>query len=306
MNRRLTQEEFISRVNHIRPDVMALEPYIKNNVKIKFQCKICGHIWSTSPQNIFAGSGCPICGRKKCDEKRKIPLTDVLVAFQDKKIRMIGEYLGVSKKVLCECEICGHQWETYPYLIMNDVGCPTCAAKKNGDLYRKSTEQFIQEMSYINPDIDIIGEYYNSNTHIKCRCKICNNDFVALPSNLIKGKGCGHCTKSKGEKKIRRYCEENHILFVPQKKYDNLFGVGGGQLSYDFYLPKYNLLIEYQGEYHDGTANNQSEDDFLIQQEHDKRKYEYAITHNIKLLEIWYYEFNDVENILEKAIYNTK
>jgi predicted nucleic acid-binding Zn-ribbon protein len=306
MSKRLSQEEFISRINCIRPDVIALEPYIKNNVKIKFQCKTCGHIWSTDPQNIFAGSGCPVCGRKKCSENRKIPLEDVLIAFANKNIQMIGKYRGVSRKVLCRCDICGHQWETYPNLIMNNVGCPACAAKKNGDLYRKSTERFIQEMNGINSDLEIVGEYYNSNTHIECRCKICNNNFFALPSNLIKGKGCGHCTKSKGEKKIRQYCENNHIMFIPQKTYNNLLGIGGRQLSYDFYLPEYNLLIEYQGEYHDGTANNQTEEGFLIQQEHDKRKSEYATVHNIQMLEIWYYEFNNIENILKRVIDNTK
>jgi very-short-patch-repair endonuclease len=75
-------------------------------------------------------------------------------------------------------------------------------------------------------------------------------------------------------------------------------------LSYDFYLPSYNLLIEYQGEYHDGTANNQSKDAFLRQQEHDKRKLEYSVEHNIELLEIWYYDFENIENILQQ--YTTK
>lgn len=302
--RRLSQEEFERRVGVINPNITPTESYVTNSTKIGFECKVCGNNWNAAPQRIFIGQGCPICGRKISDEKRKIPLKDVLASFDCKKIRMVGEYLGVSRKVACQCEICGHEWSTYPNLIMGNVGCPACAAKANGDLYRKSTEQFIQEMMLINSDIEIIGEYYNSNTHIECRCKTCNNHFTALPSNLIKGKGCGHCTKSKGEKKIRQYCEDNHIIFESQKTYDGLVGVGGRLLSYDFYLPSYNLLVEYQGEYHDGTANNQSEDAFLRQQEHDKRKQVYATTHNINLLEIWYHDFDSIENILQQ--YTTK
>ena len=75
-------------------------------------------------------------------------------------------------------------------------------------------------------------------------------------------------------------------------------------LSYDFYLPKYNLLIEYQGNYHDGTVNKevQSDEKFNRQQEHDKRKREYAKKNNIKLLEIWYWDFDNIEGILKREL----
>ena len=71
---------------------------------------------------------------------------------------------------------------------------------------------------------------------------------------------------------------------------------------YDFYLPEHNLLIEYQGQFHDGTAHQQSKKEFERQQEHDKRKREYAKDNNIKLLEIWYYDFDNIEEILNKEL----
>ena len=85
-------------------------------------------------------------------------------------------------------------------------------------------------------------------------------------------------------------------------KFDNLKGVGGNPLSYDFYLEDFNILIEYQGEFHDGTARQQTEEQFKIQKEHDKRKKEYAISHNINLLEIWYYDYDNIENILKEVL----
>ena len=39
-----------------------------------------------------------------------------------------------------------------------------------------------------------------------------------------------------------------------------------------------------------------------IQQEHDRRKRNYAKDHNIELLEIWYYDFNNIEQILESRL----
>lgn len=35
-----------------------------------------------------------------------------------------------------------------------------------------------------------------------------------------------------------------------------------------------------------------------IQDEHDKRKRNYAKEHNINLLEIWYYDIDNIEDIL--------
>ena len=84
--------------------------------------------------------------------------------------------------------------------------------------------------------------------------------------------------------------------------YNNLKGVNNGLLTYDFYLPKYNLLIEYQGEYHDNSIPMQTDFEFAIQQEHDKRKKEYAINNGINLLEIWYWNFKDIEYILNNIL----
>jgi len=70
-------------------------------------------------------------------------------------------------------------------------------------------------------------------------------------------------------------------------------------------LPKHNILIEYQGQYHDGTlagTTAQTNDGFIKQQEHDRRKREHAKNNDIKLLEIWYWEFCNIEEIINKEI----
>jgi hypothetical protein len=109
----------------------------------------------------------------------------------------------------------------------------------------------------------------------------------------------GVISNSKGESKIKDYLIDNNIKYRASKTFKGLIGLGNGLLSYDFYLVDYNLLIEYQGNYHDGTANNQSKKDLERQQEHDKRKREYANINNIKLLEIWYWDFDNIEGIFQ-------
>ena len=132
---------------------------------------------------------------------------------------------------------------------------------------------------------------------------ICGHVWEAIPNNLIFGQsGCPICKMSKGEKFIYYFLKKNKKNFIWQKEFDGLIGVNNGNLSYDFYLPEYNLLIEYQGQYHDGTAFGQTEEEYAKQQEHDKRKREYAMNNNIELFEIWYWDYDNIEQILREKL----
>ena len=84
--------------------------------------------------------------------------------------------------------------------------------------------------------------------------------------------------------------------------------MGNGLLSYDFYLIDYNILIEYQGLQHEKykPGFHKSEKDFEYQQEHDRRKKEYAQNNNINLLEIWYWDYDNVEKILDEYLFDLK
>lgn len=112
---------------------------------------------------------------------------------------------------------------------------------------------------------------------------------------------CPHCHKgkSKGEIVIEDFLSKHNIPCEAQKKYKELRGVNNCMLSYDFYIKDFNLLVEYQGEFHDGTAHQQTELEFQKQQEHDRRKKQYAKDNGIELFEIWYWDFDKIEDILE-------
>ena len=135
---------------------------------------------------------------------------------------------------------------------------------------------------------------------------------------------CPECNNSKGEESInnclinknwikisqeefKRLIDKdkyNKNYYIPQMKFNGLIGLGNGLLSYDFYIPKLNLLIEYQGEMHERFVRciHKSIKDFEKQQEHDRRKKVYAQNNNINLFEIWYYDFDNIEEILDTKL----
>ena len=76
-------------------------------------------------------------------------------------------------------------------------------------------------------------------------------------------------------------------------------------LSYDFYLPKENILIEYQGQQHYHPVELFGGDkQFKIQKNNDNLKRQYAKDKDITLIEIPYTEdtYEKVKNYLLKYI----
>ena len=141
-------------------------------------------------------------------------------------------------------------------------------------------------------------------------CENCNCEFErSLHSMTSKDTGCvcNECQGSKGETMIKRILTKKFNMvkgedYLPQMKFQGLIGTRNYPLSYDFYLPKLNLLIEYQGEFHNGNTRCQTKEDIKRQQEHDERKFEFAKNNNIRLLEIWYWDYDNIEEILTREL----
>ena len=158
---------------------------------------------------------------------------------------------------------------------------------------------------YPDNDISPFRVARNSNKKYKFICCECGNIFYTYVCNInTQNSWCPECSMSEGENIISNWLRYNGIKYEYEKTYEGLVGINGGSLSYDFYLYEYNLLIEYQGRQHDKYIEglHSSHFEFERQQEHDKRKREYAKDNNIKLLEIWYYDFDNIEEILNKEL----
>ena len=75
-------------------------------------------------------------------------------------------------------------------------------------------------------------------------------------------------------------------------------------LPFDFYLPEYNICIEYDGEQHYENGrfkwreNGKRKNSFRTTKLHDAIKDEYCSTHKIPLIRIPYWESDDMESFL--------
>lgn len=275
-------------------------------------------VQTTNWNRIQQGSGCKYCGYKKVSNvlqvKKRTPYNKVKQYFAQANLKLLTteeEYMSQSNPVLkfvCSCHENLIQEKTWKAFLQSPY-CSLCLKEQKVkairvERYQECVER-CEQKGYVL--ISSADEYKNVLSPLKYICPKHGVQTTNL-SHLREGKGCPICCESKGESKIRVWLESNQIKYVPQKRFNELYMKSSrAKLSYDFFLPSYNLLIEYQGEYHDGTVNKiapyrQSVEEVFNQQERDKLKRKYAENNGYRLLEIWYSEFDNIESILEKEL----
>ena len=290
----------------------------KTHTYIRVQCPYCGRKYDTTPSSFKKGINCSNCCNKYenslayyIQQKLKEPLNK----YWDWEKNTDNPYLiyrASNKKVWIKCDKVDYH-ESYELTCNNFYNgnrCPYCSHKGN-HLHPKDS------FGYLCPQM---AKYWSKNNkkspfevapcsgqEFKFYCEDCGEEFKTALSNITsknRSMKCINCTSSKGEQRIKEWLINNKIEFKQQKTFKRLIGVGNGLLSYDFYLPKYNLLIEYQGIQHEQFVEHLQENkkNFIIQKEHDRRKEKYARDNNIKLLEIWYYDYENIEEILNNNI----
>ena len=299
----LTHEEFMEKFyvkNKNAENIEILGEYINNRTKIKCKCKIDGYEWEVKPNDLLNNHGCP-----KCSGKMQLTHEEFVNRMRkiNSDIEILGEYKGIHKKIKCKCKIDGYEWEATPHNLLNDTGCPKCYGNT-----KKTTEEFINELKEINSNIEILGEYKSAVTKIKCKCKIDGYEWYATPNSLLRSYGCPKCSESKGEKRVAKYLDNKNIEYERQYKFNDCRSKD--RLPVDFYIPNLNMAIEYDGEDHymiilRGGKNDTYErafNRFVGTKVRDTIKTIYCKENNIKLIRIPYWDFDNIEKILEKEL----
>lgn len=280
MSKKKTHEEYIKEVAEINPNIEVLGKFITTKIKILHRCKIDGYEWYVLPSKILLGGGCPKCNGK-IQKSHEQYVEEV--AKLNPNIEVIEKYINSSTKILHKCKIDGYEWLATPNHILRNSGCPVCSGTK-----KRTQKEYIEEVAKINSNITVVEEYKSNKTKILHKCKICGCEWRVKPTDILSGFGCPKCSASKGEKMIAAWLDEKNILYEPQKKFDDCRNVLS--LSFDFYLPNYDILIEYNGKQHYEPVDYfGGQKRFESQVKRDNIKRDYCQRKDIFLFEIPYY-----------------
>ena len=325
-----------------KPFILLSKIYKNNSDNLLFKClkDNCGEEFDSNWNHISGNNrGCPYCSSQKlgllnCLATKNPELAKEWHSTLNGDLTPYDIFPTHNEHVWWQCsKNPKHVWKTN----INDryskkTGCPYCAGKLASEDYNLlvCNPKLCEEWDYKKNDKRPEDYTPGSGEYAWWKCKECNHSWYIKINNRNhkNGSGCPECNKSKGEKKIdevliirdwTKISQENFDkledknkynknYFITQKEFDGLIGTGRGLLRYDFYIPKLNLIIEYDGEFHfriikyKNESIEQAKNRYNKQQVHDRMKNKYAMNNDIQLIRIPYWEFDNLEEILIREL----
>jgi hypothetical protein len=300
---RKTTTEFIRSARITHGDLYNYEKvnYINSSTTVEIICVKHGSFWQY-PHNHIKGYGCTICG--KYSQRHDLSI------FIDKARNIHGDTYDYSNSIYVNsttplCILCSIHGGFYqkPTKHLCGRGCPMCG-KEN----RKRNKRRLDE--YILRAIRVHGTKYdyskvifiNCHTPVEIVCKKHGSFFQSLHNHTRHKQECPLCSpSSRAETKIEWLLKKHNIIFEKQKKFDFIRNPKSKRLlTFDFYLPEYNLCIEYDGEQHFNPwrLKQGGEERLLKIKERDAVKTQLCAKHDISLLRISFKEEDSLFNIL--------
>lgn len=150
-------------------------------------------------------------------------------------------YINNKTKIEIICPVHGSFFQRPGSHFLDGHGCNKCIRDKS----KLGTKKFIEVSMSIHgnkygyENVVYIGN--KNKVEIKCYK---HGSFFQKPNSHMSGQGCPKCLNSKGENKISSFLDKHNIEYIREYKID------GYKYRYDFYLPKQNILIEFNGHQH--------------------------------------------------------
>ena len=304
--RNLDTNEIKFKISKVNKMVEIIGEYRNMKTPILTRCKICGNIWNANVVSLLQGSGCFYCKKGKPRKSHETFIKQL--SEKQPNLQIISNYISDEELITYKCLKDGYIGKAKAgNLLSLNTKCSCCSKREMHDRQCISQETFELRLKNVNPNIKVIGSYYNFDTKIKLMCLLHNIEYEQLPSSALQGKcGCSKCVRSKGEKSIENILNKMNISYISQHKFNDC--IDKKPLPFDFYLPDYNIAIEYQGEQHYNPvcfcsiSKEQAESNLLLTRKHDEIKKTYCQSNNIDLLEISYWDFDNIENILKEKL----
>jgi len=312
--RKLGLNEFIKRANNIHNNFYdyTKSVYKDTSTKLIICCPKHGEFEQT-PGNHLSGHGCWYCMRENLVKTLTYSFDEWLYMAKkqhgDKFDYSKVDYINLNTPVKIICKEHGDFKQSPNTHLISDYACPKCLYTHRSEILTMSQDDFIKRCKLIHYNFyDYSKTVYKSGKDfiiIKCPK---HGEFKQRAGIHLNGHACKKCQLSKYEKMIMNYLDKNNIQNIPGFRFldcRNKF-----PLPFDFYLPKHNICIEFDGEHHfkeidfsNGKLTKEELSNRLkLNIINDNIKNEYCKNNRIKLIRISYYESDQIIEILEKEI----
>lgn len=305
--RKLSLDEFVERSVKIHKNKYNYDKviYVNQYTDIIIFCNDCEQYFYQKPKSHMNGRGCSVCGLKKQIESSTYTTLEFVKKAKDVHGNLYGyenvEYIKSHIKINIFCKKCNIYFSQRPTCHLLGQGCPKCRYVSSAKSNRKNRESFIQKAKEVHGGIykyDSI-KYKDRKTNVDIFCTLCESYFSQTPKVHLRGHGCNICNISRGERDIILFLNNNNVAYIREWTEHNC--KNEATLRFDFYLPNFNTLIEYDGlQHYKPIKQFGGMKEFEKTQKRDKIKNEWAIENNYTMIRIPYYE--DVNEVLSKAL----
>lgn len=279
----MDKKSFIEKSREIHKNIYSYEyvNFVNRITNVIIVCYKHGK-FKQKPKYHVSGSGCPKCAIENRAKSCKLSIKDFILKSKLKHGNKYDysnvNYINNKTHVEIICREHGI-FKQRPSHHINGSSCPKC---KNS--YRMSRNEFIAKCKTIHNSYYDYSElnYKNIKSSIIIKCPI-HGKFKQRAKHHISGSGCPKCQMSNGERKISKLLIKENIKFEYQYKFKEC--KDKRCLPFDFYLPEYNILIEYDGRQHYDNIKFFNNNLSLIQRR-DKIKDNFAIKFNYKLIRL--------------------
>lgn len=223
----------------------------------------------------------------------------------------IEQIVNKQSRVMVHCPNPDHEWHPMRVdLILQGCKCRECVGNHQPLEQRCTTFISNSQEKYGTTLFDysrVPSQYVNNDTPVEICCLQHNYWFPVTPdTHLRKYGGCPICNYSKGETEIKLWLNAHGIKYkhstVRMKHHNPKCKVA--YLVPDFYLPDRNTIIEYNGDQHykDIKFFRRNKSWTLAdQQERDRTLRKVCHDRKIRLIEISYVDFDNINKILDEA-----
>ena len=273
------------------------------------RCLDCGRRIEVNTGELFRARRKHICS--KCHYKRedtkinKIIISERLTTNGHDSISFfMKERKGIKHNMVSfRCGKCGHINEKeVANFLRQKYDCSFCEGLKES----KDTDIFVSQLKERHGEsLTLISEYENAKTDVIIRCNSCGFIRKVKPNTILTSGYCPKCGKkeSKGEQQIKKFLDKAGIKFEFQK-YFSEWNIG---IHYfDFYIPDYNLVLEYHGRQHYEFVSyfHKTEENFYYRLSKDRIKKESALSRGLNYISISYH-IEDLEKLLSVLFNST-
>ena len=254
--------------------------------------------------------GCDECGYESSAEKNRLSVDNVASIVGSKNGNILKnpqDYINSkTNNLIIQCGACGENFITSLSSQVNSNGnCQKCGNIMNAVQLILPSDEVERRINSVNGNILLNKDDYHKNNarNLNIRCS-CGNIFTTSLVNYQEGTNrCQVCSQriSSGEMLVISILDELNIEYIKEYKFSDC--KAKKELPFDFYLPKYKKIIEFDGEHHFSPIFG--EEAFERTQRNDAIKNKYCEDNNIPLLRIPFWEGSNAKQMISNFLHLT-